>query len=134
MTDDEHVNQPEAPLTLRPAAEDAPVHGAPAVTLEAEPGSQTEDVFGFAAQVGFDPGLWFAKTLEFWEESFQALTDHSSDLAKTGSLEEAIELQTRFAIARLDQLNRQIRELLNLVTGGVSVATLWGAPRETRTR
>jgi len=134
MPDDEHVNQPEAPLTLPPAAEVAPVHGAPAVILEAEPGSRTEDVFGFAAQVGFDPGLWFAKTLEFWEESFQALTDHSSDLAKTGSLEEAIELQTRFAIARLDQLNRQIRELLSFVTGGVSVATLWGAPRETRAR
>ena len=134
MTEDEIATQPEAPLILPSAAGVAPEKGAPTVIVEPVSATREDDVFGFAAQVGFDPGVWFTKTLEFWDESLQALTAHGGDIAKTRSIEEAIELQTRFTIARLDHLNRQIRGILELVSGGVDFTTLWGAPRGTRAR
>jgi hypothetical protein len=134
MMEDEIATQPEAPLILPPATGVAPDKGTSPVIVEPASATRSEDVFGFAAQVGFDPGVWFTKTLEFWDESLQALTAHGGDIAKTRSIEEAIELQTRFAIGRLDHLNRQLRGLLQLVSGGVDFTSLWGAPRGTRAR
>ena len=126
MTEEENPNYPDAPLTLTPAATGAVAVAAPPTPVEAAPASAPTDVFGFAAQGVIDPGVWLAKTIEYWDEGAQALIAHSGDLAGTRRIEEAIELQTRFAIGRLDRLNRQLRELFDLAVSGFGATTLCG--------
>jgi hypothetical protein len=122
MTEEENPNHPDAPLTQPPVVEETVAKAAPPAIVEAAPASTPADAFGFAAQVGVDPGVWLAKTIEYWDESLQALIAHSGDLAETRRIEEAIELQTRFAISRLDRLNQQLREFFELAVGGIGVA------------
>lgn len=134
MTEEENPNHPDAPLTLPPVVEEVVEKAAPPALVEAAPASASADVFGFTAQVAVDPGVWIAKTIEYWDESLQALIAHGGDLAETRRIEEAIELQTRFAIGRLDRLNQQLRELFELAVGGVGVTNLFSAPGGRRAR
>jgi len=109
-----------------PKAESADVASAPLAAIEKVVEAATE---GFAAGFAFDSSLWSKKSLEFWAENAAAFFEFAERLSKAQSLDEIVDLQSRFARERAEAFLRQSKELMDFAKSAatVSVAPLYKA-------
>lgn len=103
-------------------AEIVDIVSTPLALVEEAVESATE---GFAASISFDSSLWSKKSLDLWAENAAAFFDLAEHISKAQSLEEIVDLQSRFAKDRFEAFLRQSKELMDFAK---SMATLSAAP------
>lgn len=92
---------------------------APIAVMEAAADSTAE---AFSASFDFDTSAWSRKSLELWSENAGAYLDFAERLAQARSVEEAVDIQSRFASERFEAFIRQSKELMDVATAMASFA------------
>ncbi|QGM96638.1 phasin family protein [Methylocystis parvus] len=105
-----------------PVAEIVDIVSAPLALVEKAVESATE---GFAASFSFDSSQWSKKSLDLWAENAAAFFDLAEQVSKAQSLEEIVDLQSRFAKERVEAFIRQSKELMDFAK---SVAAFTASP------
>ncbi|WP_457798947.1 phasin family protein [Methylocystis sp. S23] len=118
-----------APAEPTPAAAEAAAEPAIAAAAAQEPVAAAADIApaplalveeavetaaeGFAASFSFDSSLWSRKSLDLWAENAAAFFELAEQVSKAESLEEIVDLQSRFARERIEAFVRQSKELMD---------------------
>jgi len=103
-----------------PAAEIVDIVSAPLAVVEEAVESVTE---GFAASFVFDASAWSKKSLELWAENAAAFFSLAEQVAKAQTLEEIVDLQSRFAKDRVDAFLRQSKDLMDFAKSASTLST-----------
>ncbi|MGJ0394293.1 MAG: phasin family protein [Methylocystis sp.] len=112
-----------APVAAEPPVEAAAPAAEPEITasvpaplaiVEQMVDSATESV---SASFEFDAALWSKKSVAFWAENAAAFLDLAERIASARSLEEIVDLQSRFASARFEAFVRQSQDLMEFAKG-----------------
>jgi Phasin protein len=74
----------------------------------------------YSASFAFDSAVWSKKPFELWAENASAFLDFAERIAKARTVEEVVELQTRFATERFYAFMRQSKELMEFAQGMAS--------------
>ena len=113
---------------VAPASEIAVSISAPLAVIEEAVESATE---AFSASLQFDTSDWSKKSIELWAENAAAFLDLAEEIGKAKSLEEVLDVQSRFASDRFQAFIRQSQELMDLArrVANFSVAPLYGAQK-----
>ncbi len=101
---------------------------APLAVIEEAVESATE---AFSASLQFDTSDWSKKSIELWAENAAAFLDLAEEIGKAKSLEDVLDIQSRFASDRFQVFIRQSQELMDLArrVATLSVAPLYGAQK-----
>lgn len=119
---------PEAIQPVAPAQEIADSISAPLAVIEEAVESATE---ALSASFQLDSSDWPKKSIELWSENAAAFLDLAEEIGKAKSFEDVLDIQSRFASARLEAFLRQSQELMELARrmATFSVAPLYGAQK-----
>lgn len=109
------------PAFPEPAAAVAEIAQAPLAVVE----EVVETAKAFSASFQFDTSVWPKKSFELWAESAAAFFELAENVARAQSLEEVVDLQSRFASERFEAFVRQSKELMDFAQ---NVAVLSAAP------
>jgi hypothetical protein len=79
----------------------------------------------------FDTSDWSKKSIDLWAENAAAFLDLAEEIGKAKTLEEVLDVQSRFASDRFQAFIRQSQELMDLArrVATFSVAPLYGAQK-----
>jgi hypothetical protein len=113
---------------VAPAPEIADSISAPLAVIEEAVESVTE---AFSTSLHVDSADWSKKSIELWSENAAAFLDLAEEIGKAKSFEDVLDIQSRFAAARLEAFLRQSQELMELARrmATLSVAPLCGAQK-----
>jgi hypothetical protein len=118
--------EPAPPVA--PAPEIADSISTPLAVIEEAVESATE---AFSASLQFDTSDWSKKSIDLWAENAAAFLDLAEEIGKAKTLEEVLDVQSRFASDRFQAFIRQSQELMDLArrVATFSVAPLYGAQK-----
>lgn len=113
---------------VAPAPEIADSISAPLAVIEEAVESATE---ALSASLQFDTSDWSKKSIDLWAENAAAFLDLAEEIGKAKTLEEVLDVQSRFASDRFQAFIRQSQELMDLArrVATFSVAPLYGAQK-----
>lgn len=116
------------PVAAEPVVEIEDIVSAPLAVIEEAVEAASES---FSASFKFDSSGFAQKSLELWSENANAFFSFLEQYARVKSVEEAVELQTRFANERLDAFLRQSKELMETARdmANLSAAPLCGTKK-----
>jgi hypothetical protein len=116
------VSEPVAsePAAVEPVAEIVDIVSAPLAVIEEAVETASES---FSASFKLDSSSFTQKSLELWSENASAFFTFLEQFARVKSVDEAVELQTRFANERLDAFLRQSKELMDTARDMASLST-----------
>ncbi|MGE5369397.1 MAG: phasin family protein [Chloroflexota bacterium] len=118
--------EPAPPVA--PASEIADSISTPLAVIEEAVESATE---ALSASLQFDTSDWSKKSIDLWAENAAAFLDLAEEIGKAKTLEEVLDVQSRFASDRFQAFIRQSQELMDLArrVATFSVAPLYGAQK-----
>ncbi len=111
-----------------PAPEIVDSISTPLAVIEEAVESATE---ALSASFKFDSSDWSKKSIDLWAENASAFLDLAEEIGKAKTLEEVLDVQSRFASDRFAAFIRQSQELMDLArrVASFSVAPLYGAQK-----
>lgn len=123
----DHVASEQA-APVAPAPEIVDSISTPLAVIEEAVESATE---ALSASFQFDTSDWSKKSIDLWAENASAFLDLAEEIGKAKSLEEVLDVQSRFASDRFAAFIRQSQELMDLArrVATLSVAPLCGAQK-----
>jgi len=118
----------ESAPPVAPAPEIADSISTPLAVIEEAVESATE---ALSASLQFDTSDWSKKSIDLWAENAAAFLDLAEEIGKAKTLEEVLDVQSRFASDRFQAFIRQSQELMDLArrVATFSVPPLYGAQK-----
>jgi hypothetical protein len=115
-------------VSAEPVTEIVDIVSAPLAVIEEAVETASES---FSASFKLNSSSFTQKSLELWSQNASAFFTFLEQFARVKSVDEAVELQTRFANERLDAFLRQSKELMETARDAASFSTapLYGAKK-----
>ncbi len=110
---------PEPAAASAPEPEIVDIVSAPLAVIEAAAETAAES---FSASFEFDASAWSKKSLDLWAENASAFLAFAEQVSKAKTLEEVVDLQSRFASERFEAFVRQSQELMEAAKSLTSFA------------
>jgi hypothetical protein len=108
------------PVAAEPIVEIIDIVSTPLAAIEEAVESASESI---TASFKIDSSTFTQKSLDLWSENANAFFDFVEQIARVKSFEEAVDIQSRFASARLEAFLRQSKELMESAREMASLST-----------